>query len=271
MSQNILDKIIERKTQVVKDAKIERPEHLLERTQSFLNRKILSFSESIKSEAKSGIIAEHKRKSPSRGIINDSVSLEDVIRGYYHAKASAISVLTDFDFFGGQREDLIKARSLCKIPLLRKDFIISEYQILEAKSIGADAILLIAAVLKPSKLNSLAAYAKELGLEVLMEVHNKAELDRSLNDYIDVVGVNNRNLKDFSESIETSIQLAELIPDKFVKISESSISKASTIVELKKYGYQGFLIGETFMKQADPGKACANLAAEVRQLLKTEI
>ncbi|TAH25205.1 MAG: indole-3-glycerol phosphate synthase TrpC [Cytophagales bacterium] len=264
MAQNILERIIERKQQEVKTTQSLMPEYKLEKTTGFFSREVLSFSQNIVDINKSGIIAEHKRQSPSKGIINAQVTLPEVVIGYQKANASAISVLTDKDFFGGSNEDLIKARALVQIPILRKDFIISEYQILEAKAIGADAILLIAAVLKPAKLNSLAAYAKELGMEVLMEVHNLEELERSLNDYIDVVGVNNRNLKDFSESIETSIQLAEAIPNKYVKISESSISKAETILTLKQYGYQGFLIGETFMKQTNPGLACSQLAEEIK-------
>lgn len=267
MAQNILDTILERKKQEVKAAKEVAPEYLLERTLDFFERKVLSLKQSILDTDKSGIIAEHKRQSPSRGIINEGVSLREVVLGYQSASASAVSVLTDKDFFGGTNEDLVKARSLLKIPILKKDFIISEYQIVEAKAFGADAILLIAAALKPSKINALAAYAKELGMEVLLEVHNVAELDRSLNDYIDVVGVNNRNLKNFSQSIETSIQLAELIPAKFVKISESSIGSAETIVQLMQYGYQGFLIGETFMKQSNPGQACKKMAEEVKALL----
>jgi len=266
MPQNILEQIIDRKKQEVKDAKARTPEYILERTEAF-REKIIPFADAIRNMDKAGIIAEHKRQSPSRGIINDKVTLKQVVLGYQNAGASAVSVLTDKDFFGGGSNDLIEARSLLQIPILRKDFIISEYQILEAKALGADAILLIAAALKPNKLNSLAAYAKEMGLEVLMEVHNKEELESSLNDYIDVVGVNNRNLKDFSQSIETSIQLAELIPKQFLKISESGISKADTIMTLRKHGYRGFLIGETFMKQPNPGEACGELYEQVRGLL----
>jgi indole-3-glycerol phosphate synthase len=263
MAQNILDQIIERKKQEVDFNQSSLPITQLEKS-PYYNQPCLSFSKHIIDPNLSGIIAEHKRKSPSRGIINGNVTLSEVVLGYQAAQASAISVLTDHDFFGGHNQDLVEARTISKIPLLRKDFIISEYQIIEAKSIGADAILLIAAALNPVKLSQLAQFSKKLGLEVLMEVHNKEELQASLNPNLDVVGVNNRNLKDFSESIETSIELAELIPNQFVKISESSISKAETIVKLKKCGFQGFLIGETFMKQANPGKALATLQQEVK-------
>ena len=268
MAQNILENILDRKKQEVKASKKEMPEYLLERTEGFFDRKVLSFKNSITNPEKSGIIAEHKRQSPSKGIINNGVKLKEVVLGYQNASASAVSVLTDRDFFGGKNEDLVQARSLLQIPILKKDFIISEYQILEAKAYGADAVLLIAAALKPNKINALAAYAKELGMEVLLEVHNAEELSISLNDYIDVVGVNNRNLKTFKQSVEISLELAELIPSKFVKISESSISEAHTIVTLKQHGYQGFLIGETFMKEANPGEACSKLTKAVEELLK---
>lgn len=255
---NILDKIIARKKEEVESNKGNCPIAELEKSM-FFNRETLSFKKFIQAPDKSGIIAEHKRRSPSKGVINGSVLLSDVIKGYEAAGASAISVLTDKDFFGGENKDLIEARSICSLPLLRKDFIIDEYQIVEAKSFGADVILLIAAALTPERLEALAKFAKYLGLEVLMEVHNKEELLDNINDHLDVIGVNNRNLKDFTESIETSIQLSELIPDKFVKISESSISKAETIVKLKEYGYKGFLIGETFMKTLNPGASCQEL------------
>lgn len=268
MAQNILETILDRKKKEVKAAKKALPEYLLERTEGCFDRKVLSFKNSITDPTKSGIIAEHKRQSPSKGIINNAVKLKEVVLGYQNAMASCVSVLTDKDFFGGKNEDLVQARSLLQIPILKKDFIISEYQILEAKAYGADAILLIAAALKPNKINALAAYAKELGMEVLLEVHNAEELNISLNDYVDVVGVNNRDLKNFSQSVDISLQLAELIPSKFVKISESSISKAETIVTLKQHGYQGFLIGEMFMKEGNPGEACSRLTKEVKELMK---
>jgi len=178
--------------------------------------------------------------------------------------------LTDTDFFGGDNKDLTEARVLLNIPVLRKDFIVDEYQLVEAKSIGADVILLIAAALEPKRLQELAKFANFIGLEVLMEVHNREELLDNLFDEIDVIGVNNRNLKDFQESIDTSLQLSELIPNKFVKISESSIDKAETIFTLKEAGYKGFLIGEYFMKQDDPGLACKKLAEEVKALSKNK-
>jgi indole-3-glycerol phosphate synthase len=260
---NILDKIIDCKKIEVEQRKENCPIAELEKSM-FFNRQPYSFKKFITDPDNSGIIAEFKRKSPSRGIINDKVLPALVAKAYQNAGASAVSVLTDHDFFGGSSKDLIEARAVLTCPVLRKDFIIDEYQIVEAKSIGADAILLIAACLEPERIKALANFAKYLGLEVLMEIHNKEELLKNFHESIDVIGVNNRNLKDFSESIENSLQLADLIPAGYVKISESSLKSAEIIVQLKNKGYQGFLIGETFMKTEDPGKAMEKLVAEIK-------
>jgi indole-3-glycerol phosphate synthase len=181
--------------------------------------------------------------------------------------ASALSVLTDSHFFGGKNADLTKARKFNFCPILRKDFVIDEYQLIEAKSIGADAVLLIAECLEKNELNHLASTAKSLGLEVLMEIHSIEQLTK-LNENIDIVGVNNRNLEDFSVDINNSIGLSNAIPKEFLKISESGINDAERIVELQQAGFQGFLIGEYFMKTADPPKACADLINEVKTLRK---
>ena len=173
------------------------------------------------------------------------------------AGASALSVLTDLKYFDGKNEDLKTARRFNFCPILRKNFTVDEYQIVEAKSIGADAILLIAAVLDSKEIERLAQFAKSLGLETLLEVHDSDELARSINPHIDCVGVNNRDLKTFEVSIDTSISLADKIPDEFVKISESGINGPRTIIELKQAGYQGFLVSERFMQSARPQKSCA--------------
>lgn len=214
-----------------------------------------SFSECIISENYSGIIAEHKRKSPSKGIINDNVNLKDVVEGYEKAGVSAISILTDSKFFGGSTDDLIRVAGLVNVPLLRKDFIIDEYQIYEAKAIGASAILLIAASLSKNEVNNFAKLARELGLEVLFEIHNEEELEK-ISEYVNVVGVNNRDLKTFKVDIQQSIKLSSVIPEKYIKISESGISSPDTVKLLKTYGYKGFLMGENFMKESNPGEAC---------------
>jgi indole-3-glycerol phosphate synthase len=260
---DILSKIIESKKIEVQQRKQNCPVAELERSM-FFNRQPYSLKKFINDPSKSGIIAEFKKKSPSRGIINDKVLPALVTKAYENAGASAVSVLTDKEFFGGESKDLIEARAVLTCPILRKDFMIDEYQIIEAKSIGADAILLIAACLEPARLKALADFAKFLGLEVLMEVHNREELLKNLHESIDVIGVNNRNLKDFSESIDNSLQLADLIPPSYVKISESSLRSAEVIVKLKNKGYKGFLIGETFMKTADPGKAMEKLVEEIK-------
>jgi indole-3-glycerol phosphate synthase len=262
---NILEKIVEAKKIEVEHKREYCPIAELEKSMLF-NRQTISFKNSISNPEKSGIIAEFKRQSPSRGIINATAVLADVVEGYQNAGASAVSVLTDKEFFGGENKDLVEARSLLTIPLLRKDFIINEYQIVEAKSNGADVILLIAAILTPTQINDFSNFAHFLGMEVLLEVHNQEELLNNLHDSIEVIGVNNRNLKDFSENIEKSIQLSELIPSKYVKISESSISKIETVKKLLDYGYQGFLIGEYFMKYNHPGEGCLKLASQIKEL-----
>ena len=183
------------------------------------------------------------------------MKVEDVTKKYVEAGASCLSVLTDYEYFGGTLANLAKARETnSEIPVLRKDFIIDEYQVYEAKAFGADVILLIAACLEKDQALGLAKKAKNLGLEVLMEIHNAEELE-IVNHFVDIVGVNNRNLKTFKVSLETSVKLSKQIPEKFIKISESGLAGASEIKYLRKYGFKGFLIGETFMKTDDPGEA----------------
>ncbi len=259
---NILDQIVARKKEEVASAKAITTLKELEQNVAF-NRETFSLKTFLIDPTKTGIIAEFKRKSPSKGIINDKVSVEEVTIGYAAAGASALSVLTDRDFFMGHDDDLIAARAANKIPVLRKDFMIDEYQIVEAKALGADIVLLIAACLTPQEILGFAKLAKSLGLSTLLEVHNREELDRSLNPYLDVIGVNNRNLKDFSVNIDTSITLAEVIPADFLKISESAISNPETIKLLKAVGFNGFLIGENFMRTANPGQAMADFVKEL--------
>ena len=264
---NILEKIIAHKEKEIAGKKELYPTKLLEKT-IFFSSQTVSMKKYVQREDKNGIIAEIKRKSPSKGIINKHVSVEKTSIGYMQAGASALSILTDSEFFGGSNEDLKTARKFNFCPILRKDFVVDEYQIVEAKSIGADAILLIAAALEPEKLKSLATFAKSFGLEVLMEVHNQDELIRSLCDDLDLVGVNNRDLTSFEVDVNTSIELADMIPDKFVKVSESGISDPQTILDLKGHGFEGFLIGETFMVNARPHKACFDFIHHLQNLEK---
>lgn len=250
----ILDRIVAHKKKEVARAKVRTSYVALEES-DFFPRECYSFKNFLLDATRTGIIAEFKRKSPSKGIINDKVAVKKVTTGYASAGASALSVLTDRNFFMGKKADLLAARKANNIPVLRKDFMIDEYQVIEAKSIGADIILLIAAILTPAEINKLAALAKSLGLNVLLEVHNLDELQRSINPNLDAIGVNNRNLADFTVSVDTSYALAPHIPAEFMKISESAISNPETIKELKQAGFNGFLIGENFMKQEDPGLA----------------
>lgn len=209
-----------------------------------------SLKEALKSSS-SGIIAEFKRRSPSKGWINRKAQAEDIVPGYANAGASAVSILTDEKFFGGNLKDIKDARPLIDIPILRKDFIVDEYQLYQAKIIGADAVLLIAAALKKEELHALAAKAHELGLEVLLEIHSVEEL-KYINANIDVIGINNRNLGTFFMDVENSFRMAEQLPSDAVLVSESGISDPATVKRLQKAGFKGFLIGENFMKTDNP-------------------
>jgi indole-3-glycerol phosphate synthase len=234
----------------------------------FFSSPTVSLKKYVQRKDKSGIIAEIKRKSPSKGTINSNVSIERTSIGYMQAGASALSILTDKEFFGGSSDDLTMARKFNFCPILRKDFIVDEYQIVEAKSIGADAILLIAAALPVKRLNELALFAKSLGLEILMEVHTAEELTSNHEAEVDLVGVNNRDLKTFVVSLEISKKLAPFMPKEKVLISESGIDSPAAIVELRKYGYEGFLMGETFMKHSRPEQAAKDFIKELNQLTK---
>lgn len=263
---NSLERIIADKYREVASRKKAQPHVELEKSPYF-SRPTFSLKSFLLDPSKSGIITEFKRQSPSKGLINGSSSVEDVTKGYEQAGASALSILTDSDYFGGSTEDLMRARPLVNCPILRKDFVVDEYQILEAKAMGADCILLIAAALNPQEISTLAAFAKGLQLEVLMEVHNLEELERSFCDTLDVVGVNNRDLKTFQVSLDTSLALVDKIPAQVVKISESGISDPRTLVEFRKAGFDGFLIGENFMKTAQPEQAAAAFISDYRRLL----
>jgi len=258
---NILDKIVAHKKEEVESQKSKVKIEELKATE-FFSRKTLSLREFLLDNTKTGIIAEFKRKSPSKGIINANADVMNVTHAYSTLGASGLSVLTDEDFFGGCKEDLIATR-IKNTPILRKDFMIDEYQFYEAKSIGADVILLIAACLTPTQVKEFAALSKELGLEVLLEIHNEEELEHICEE-VDFVGVNNRNLKTFEVDIDTSLQLFPHIPKEKLAITESGISNTDTIVTLKKAGFKGFLIGENFMKQTDPTIAFADFVTELK-------
>jgi indole-3-glycerol phosphate synthase len=258
----ILDKIIAEKYIEVEENKSLISIKQLEKRKGFL-RTPISLKEALTRQGSSGIIAEFKRKSPSKGIINNKVSVEEVTTGYMNANVAGLSILTDRPFFGGSPIDVIAARELNSIPILRKDFIVDEYQIIEAKAMGADVILLIAAALEEDEIKKLAQCAKSLNLEILFEVHTREELDMVI-DEVDMVGINNRNLKDFKVDLEHSLKLAEALPNQFVKVSESGIDSVDTIKMLKSHGFQGFLIGENFMKTENPGEACREFISQLK-------
>ncbi|MBC7391262.1 MAG: indole-3-glycerol phosphate synthase TrpC [Opitutaceae bacterium] len=260
---NILEKITQGKYKEVQDCKARVSVAELEKSIFFTNPTISLKSALENPDGKHGIIAEFKRKSPSKGIFNEAFSPVEVTTGYVKAGATALSVLTDGPYFGGSKEDLIAVRNAVNVPLLRKDFMVDEYQILEAKAWGADVILLIAAAIDSNLLNRLAKFAKSIGLETLLEIHEVEELDGNLSEYIDVVGVNNRNLKDFTVDIERSIKAIEHIPTSFTRISESGISKTETVRYLKQNGYKGFLMGEAFMQTPDPVGAIKNFISHI--------
>lgn len=251
---NILDKIIAHKKIEVESAKQRIAVSELEQS-IYFKRKTVSLAENLLKADGSGIIAEFKRKSPSKGVLNNDVNPVEVVKAYETAGVGGSSVLTDEEFFGGTNNDLISVRSQVEIPLLRKDFMIDEYQFLEAKSWGADVILLIASVLTPKEVKHFTELAKSLGLEVLLELHDETELNHVYH-LVDMVGINNRNLKTFEVDIEQSIRMAEKLGNDFVKVAESGIANIDTLKHFKQNGFQGFLIGENFMKTANPGLAC---------------
>jgi len=255
---NILEKIIHHKRLIIQESKELRSPKLLEKSLYFESQTV-SMVEYLNKDDKVGIIAEIKRSSPSTGMFHEEIDVERLSIGYMQAGASALSILTDHEYFKGANEDLTMARKFNYCPILRKDFIVDEYQIVETKSIGADCVLLIAACLSAKECRSLASFAKSLGLEVLLEIHSREEAISHINQSIDLVGVNNRNLKTFTTDIEHSVKLAQYLPENMPWISESGIRNAGQINKLKQSGYNGFLIGGYFMQHTDPARACREL------------
>ena len=256
----ILDKIIERKKQEVAESKTKTSLEQLKDSE-FFGRKTFSLKKTLKS--KSGIITEFKRQSPSKGIINDKISPLEVVSAYEKFGASAISILTDSDFFGGSFEDILSVRNQISIPILRKDFMIDEYQFYEAKSIGTDVILLIASCLSPIQVSEFTELANQLNLEVLLEIHSEEELVH-INKNVDFVGINNRNLKDFKVDLQHSVNLKNQLPNDILSIAESGIYNEEDFKFLRDKGFDGFLMGEYFMKNDNPGKKFGEFIQEVR-------
>ncbi|HHV03655.1 MAG: indole-3-glycerol phosphate synthase TrpC [Bacteroidales bacterium] len=265
---SILNEIAAYKTQQVEERKSLYPIKLLERS-IYFQSPTLSLSKYILRNDLSGIIAEFKRKSPTRGIINEFAKPEKVCLEYMRAGASALSVLTDEQYFGGSSHDLTTARRYNFCPILRKDFVVDEYQVIEARSIGADAILLIAEMLTEAQLKSLALSAMSLGLEILFEIHDSKSIDK-LPHNARIIGVNSRDLNNFSVNINHITSLLHLLSRDVVKVAESGIDSPETLINLKKRGFNGFLIGERFMRNADPGKACELFIRKIAALEQAE-
>ncbi len=262
---NILEEIVQHKKNEVALAKATTAIRELEQSTLF-DRSTYSLSNALRNKAEVGIIAEIKRTSPSTKALQENIDVTTLSQAYLSAGASCLSVLTDKKYFGGTKEDLLAARAANTAPILRKDFIVDEYQLIEAKSIGADCILLIAACLSPKETKSLAATAKSLGLEILLEVHEASEINSHINQYIDNIGINNRDLKTFTTDIQTSIDLYPNLPQELCKISESGISTAEHIDKLASCGFDGFLIGGHFMKSGQPAETCKNLIDNYKAL-----
>ena len=226
------------------------------------------FVEGLRRLDRYNVIAECKRRSPSRGVLSDVYDPSDIASGYAHAGAAAVSVLTEPAFFDGRLEHLEAVREAVELPLLRKDFIVTDYQLLEACVAGADAVLLIAAILDTSELRRLLRQAKDYGLAVLTEVHNAEELSRSLEAGAEVIGVNNRDLRSFDVDLEASEVLMEQIPADVTAVAESGLTSACELIGLRRAGYHAFLIGGAFMCQPVPGEALSDLLRDVHLKMK---
>jgi indole-3-glycerol phosphate synthase len=257
---NILETIVKHKKEEVALRKKHKSESQLYQFDMF-NRDCHSLSQRVANGC--GIIAEFKRKSPSKPTINLDAVSTDVVPVYAKAGASASSILTDINFFGGADDHLTDVRAMVDIPLLRKDFIVDPYQIIEAKAIGADAILLIAEILTKAEIKELATLATDLGMDILMEIHTADQISK-YHDSIRNIGVNNRNLKTFVTDIQYSLDILPQLPQDTVKVSESGIDHPQTVIKLRKAGFQGFLIGENFMKTNNPGQACADFIEQIK-------
>ncbi len=258
-----LDTIVANKIEELKALKAQYNESYWER-QPFFSRKCNSMRKSLEL-SDTGIISEFKRKSPSKGYIKEEADPSVIIPGYEENGASGVSILQDKKFFAGGYEDMLAVRSKVNLPLLFKEFIVDEYQLTMAKGCGADIVLLIASVLSTDECMRLARKTHELGMETLLELHENGETDH-IDENIDVVGINNRNLKTFEVDLEASIRLCHEIPDDFLKISESGISMPDTVAMLRKEGFRGFLMGENFMKTENPPLSLKRFIEQVKHL-----
>ncbi|MBI1956075.1 MAG: indole-3-glycerol phosphate synthase TrpC [Acidobacteria bacterium] len=256
-----LERIVQAKRTELADACSQVPQSVLEK--KVQPRPIGRFRKALEvrgeGQPECAIIAELKRASPSRGILCQHYNPVEIARGYQQAGARALSVLTDKEFFLGSLEHLVQVKAATSLPVLRKDFTLAEYHLYEAAAAEADAVLLIVAILQPAELGRLLGLSRELGLDVLVEVHTAEELRIALDAGSEIVGVNNRNLKTFAVSLETSLELIDRIPDKVIAVSESGLRTAEDLKRLQAAGFDAFLIGERFMTELDPGAALERL------------
>ncbi len=265
MMKDILTTILREKEKEVWRRKKEIPYRTLERSPLFSAAR-RSLREALATHRPPAVIAEFKRSSPSRGMIHEGARAAAIVPAYEAAGAAAVSVLTDTPFFGGHDDDLREARDHTSLPLLRKDFLLDEYQVVEARALGADAILLIAAALEKKQLHTLTRLALSLELDVLFEIHNPLELVKMPDEEV-IVGVNNRDLTTFSVGIERSLEAAAVIPAGLVRVSESGLDDPHTVARLHQAGYHGFLIGEAFMRESDPGEACSTFLRQCEKVI----
>ncbi|MCL6523198.1 MAG: indole-3-glycerol phosphate synthase TrpC [Thermoflavifilum sp.] len=261
---SILPRIVAQKRIEIARKKLALPLEVIQRM-PFMSRQGLSLRKALLSPGASGIIAEHKRKSPSKGFFASTLSLEEIVAGYAHEGATGLSILTDVHFFGGTLEDLLAARNCASLPILRKDFIVDPYQLYEAKAFGADVVLLIAECLQAEEVKKLSQLAHKLGMEVLMEIHHREQLDK-LCDEIDMVGINNRDLNTFQVDVNRSFELVSLVPPEKPVIAESGIHDPQLITALREAGCKGFLIGERFMHQPNPVQAFQHFTTQLKNL-----
>ncbi|RZS84003.1 indole-3-glycerol phosphate synthase TrpC [Pigmentiphaga kullae] len=260
---DILQRILEVKAEEVATARLLRSESDLRR-EAEARQDVRGFAQAIEAKVaagQSGVIAEIKKASPSKGQLRENFQPDEIAASYASHGAACLSVLTDVQFFQGSQDYLRRARAACALPVLRKDFIVDSYQVVEARAMGADCILLIVAALEPSQLRDLEALALELGMDVLVEVHDAAELDTALELRTSLLGINNRNLRTFEVSLQSTISLLPRIPAGKRVVTESGILGPSEVRQMREYGVNAFLVGEAFMRAPDPGAELARLFA----------
>jgi len=257
MIPNILKQILQRKVEEI-EARSKRISISTLSQQAANNPPPRGFFEAINAQVPA-VIAEIKKASPSKGILRADFDPVAIAKSYEQNGATCLSVLTDRDFFQGADEYLQQVDEVCKIPILRKDFILDAYQVYEARAIGADCILLIVAALGDAQLNDLAGLANHLGMDVLIEVHDREELERALLLNMPLIGINNRNLRTFVTDLKTTLNLLKWIPKEYTVVSESGIHTPEDVALLREAGVHNFLVGEAFMKAPDPGAALSSL------------